>query len=134
MKITYSSSLSKHRLVKENNVKCYHQMKLLQAKVPKEGNNCYNLNLINLFKRLHHMNIKSIKCLLIICLIFSIKGAFANENKICESKLIIGSGKNVQSFYPSARKVNNCDITIDKNKKLNPLIFLILTQVGTKQN
>jgi hypothetical protein len=45
MKITYSSSLSKHRLVKENNVKCYHQMKLLQAKVPKEGNNCYNLNL-----------------------------------------------------------------------------------------
>ena len=66
------------------------------------------------------MTIKSIKCLLIICLILSIKDAFANADKTCEFRLIIDSGKNVQSVYPSARKVNNCDITIDKNIKLNP--------------
>ena len=71
------------------------------------------------------MNYNNIKAIILAgyLLLYYIVGtqyAFASTDEVCEARLIIGSGKNVSNLYPFARKVTNCDITIDTNTKLNP--------------
>ena len=58
--------------------------------------------------------------LLILYLIFETKNVFGFSGITCKPRLIIGSGENVNNFNSFARKPTDCDVTIDKNKKLNP--------------
>jgi len=72
--------------------------------------------------QMNYSNMKYIKmagCLLLYCIVCT-QYAFAFTDEVCEVRLIIGSGKNVNNFHPFARTVTNCDITIDLNTKLNP--------------
>ncbi|MFK7973968.1 MAG: hypothetical protein AB8B66_03810 [Rickettsiaceae bacterium] len=57
---------------------------------------------------------------LLLYFVTSTQYVFASTDEICEVRLVIGSGKNVNNLYPFARKVTGCDITIDRNTKLNP--------------
>jgi len=58
--------------------------------------------------------------LLTLCLILKIHNAFGISDITCKPRLIIGSGANATTLYSFVRKTTGCDITIDKNKKLNP--------------